>query len=136
MTPNSLKESSGVALRWLCTAVAAIALSTPLYAQIPTCKGFLAKDGGLPSYPPIARTAHIQATLRFKIVVPRSGNPQISLLQGRNGGHREACSYIAEVEYRMGPEFVDPPNNFLRVTVIDENHTLVEVRARTVPPSY
>jgi hypothetical protein len=45
------------------------------------------------------------------------------------GGEHQACSYTAEVEYRMLPEEAESPNNLMLVTDIDLGHTLVEVKA-------
>lgn len=134
----------------------ALFLAAPLLAQNSPCKRFLIEDTRLPVYPPIAHAAHMEATIRFKILVPVAGEPEVTFLDGPSkgvwqtlisnardyltgrkygwfeGNHREACSYIASVEYRIIPGEIEAPNNFTRVTVFDEKHTLIEVRP-TVP---
>lgn len=133
-------------------AVLAMFLAAPLLAQNNPCKRFSIEDTHLPVYPPIAHAAHMEATIRFKISVPVTGEPKITFLAGPSkgvwqtlvsnardylagrkyywleGDHSEACSYLASVEYRIIPGDVDPPNNFLRVTILDETHTLIEVK--------
>lgn len=52
------------------------------------------------------------------------------------GGEHHACSYIAEVEYRVLPEEVDSPNNFMRFTDLDLGHTLIEVKATKPTVNY
>lgn len=128
-----------------------------LEAQNVTCKNMSIKDTHLPTYPPIARLAHMQGTIRFSIHVPVQGKAEIKYLDGPNqgvfqtlvanageyaagrkygwpfGDHHDACDYVLAVEYRIVAPEVNPPNNFLRVTVIDESHTLIE--ARTFKPT-
>jgi hypothetical protein len=94
----------------------------------------------------------MQGVFRFTVVVHPDGHSDVGFLDGPNkgmlqlfvassrefiesrrygwatGGEHKTCRYIAEVEYRMLPEEVDLPNNFLRVTDIDLSHTLVEVK--------
>jgi len=52
------------------------------------------------------------------------------------GGQHSACSYTAEIEYRILCEEVDAPNNFMRVTDTDLGHTLVEVKATKPTVNY
>ncbi len=97
---------------------------------------------------------------RFKVTFPAHGEPLVSFLDGPNqnawqmlvasaheyiaskkywladGTQPKSCSYIASVEYRQLPEQVDDPNNFFRVTVIDEAHTLIEVKPTTPTVNY
>ena len=135
-----------------CALAIIIGLPTVLSAQEAKCKPFLFEDAGLLTYPPIARAAHMEATMHYRVVVPVTGESQVSFVDGPNRGvwkvladnareylaarkykwfegQREPCSYIASVEYRfMKTKPVDPPNNFLRITVIDATHTLVEAK--------
>lgn len=139
---------------------AIVVLTSPLFSQDAKCKRFFIEDTRLPTYPPIARAAHMEATLRFKVLVPPTGTPQISFMEGPNqgvwqilvtnardyltartygwleGSHTEACVYVATVEYRIIPGEVTAPNNFTRVTVFDETHTLVEVKPTTPTVNY
>ena len=122
-------------------------------AQDSNCADVVIFDSKLPIYPPIARAAHMQGVFRFTVVVHPDGHSDVGFLDGPNkgvfqvfnassrefiesrrygwatGGEHQACSYIAEVEYRMLPEETNSPNNFMRVTDIDLGHTLVEVKA-------
>lgn len=122
-------------------------------AQGSSCVDVGIFDTRLPTYPPIARAAHMQGVFRFTVVVHPDGHSDVSFLDGPSkgvfqilvassreflegrrygwatGGDHQACQYTAEVEYRMLPEEVDSPNNFMRVTDIDLSHTLVEVKA-------
>jgi len=121
-------------------------------AQVSSCADVAIFDPKLPIYPPITRVAHMQSIERFSVVVHPDGHSDISFLDGpskgmfqvfiassreflesrRYGwvtvGEHQACTYIAEIEYRMLPEQADSPNNFMRVTDIDLAHTLVEVK--------
>jgi hypothetical protein len=138
----------------------AVAPPASMLAQDPTCKRFVIQDGHMPSYPPIAHAAHMEATMRFRVTVPQNGSPEITFLSGPSQGiwqslvtnaqnylsdrkywwsegtSRAACSYTATVEYRFISGELDPPNNFLRVTVMDETHTLVEVKSTTPTVNY
>jgi len=131
-------------------------LASPSFSQVATCKRFLMWDTQLPNYPPIARAANMSATMRFTVVVPVEGEAQVSFLDGPDKGvwqtlvksardylsarkygwfegeHPKPCSYIASVEFREAGEAISSPNNFLRVTIEDEKHTIVEVKP-TVP---
>jgi hypothetical protein len=102
----------------------------------------------------------MEATFRFSVFVPKTGEAEITFLDGPSqgvwqilvnnaraylanrkygwfeGDQRANCSYTASVEYRIIPGFVDAPNNFIRVTVFDETHTLVEVKATTLTVTY
>lgn len=122
-------------------------------AQDPNCADVGIFDSKLPVYPPIARAAHMQAVLHFAVIVHPDGHSDVRFVDGpskganqvfvassrefvesrRYGwatvGEHHACTYTAEVEYRMLPDEQDLPNNFMRVTVIDLSHTLVEVKA-------
>jgi hypothetical protein len=129
----------------VCTAMAP--------AQNPSCKDLSINDTKLPIYPPIARLAHMQGTIRFRIHLSSDGKTEVEYLDGPNkgafatlltnareyaadrqhgwttGGQHLDCDYTLAVEYRIVLPEVDPPNNFLRVTVIDEGHTLIEARS-------
>ena len=156
MTGNSMSQS----LRYAWLSLAICIPVSPLYAQPATCKDFSVEESKLPFYPPIAHAAHMEATIRFKVIVPLSGEPQLTFLDGPSQGvwqtlihnahdyldarkygwfeaaHREPCSYIAAVEYRFTPGEVSPPNNFKRVTVFDETRTVVEVKSTTPTGMY
>jgi hypothetical protein len=138
--------------RSICISIISIALPSALIAQDRSCEKFSIQDVKLPTYPPIARAAHMEAVMRFKVLVPASGESEITLLDGPSkgawqilvanareylsnrkygwfeGDHKESCSYTVSVEYRIIPGEADPPNNFTRVTVIDETRTLIEVK--------
>ena len=124
-------------------------------AQQSNCADVQIFESKLPVYPPIARAAHMQGVFHFSIVVhpdgrsdvrfldgPSKGAFQVFIASGREfiesrrygwatGGDHLACSYTAEVEYRMLPDEVNPPNNFMRVTDLDLGHTLVEIKPTT-----
>jgi hypothetical protein len=134
----------------------AVAMACPSFSEVASCKRFSVWDAQLPEYPAIARAAHMTATIRFTVVVSAEGEARLSFLDGPNKGAWQMlvktahdylsarkygwlegekprpCSYIASVEFRQVGTAVDPPNNFIRVTVIDERHTIVEVKP-TVP---
>lgn len=125
-------------------------------ARAAVCKDLSIHDTRLPIYPVIARAAHMEGIIRFNIHLSDSGIAQVQFLDGPSkgafgmllsnaqdyangrqygwvtGGHHDPCNYTLAVEYKIiGPE-VPAPNNFLRVTVIDAEHTLVEAKP-TVP---
>ncbi|WP_204101433.1 hypothetical protein [Occallatibacter savannae] len=126
------------------------------FAQQPDCKGIQIFESKLPIYPPIARAAYMKGVFHFAVIVypdghsevrfvdgPSKGAFQVFAVSGRDflesrrygwvtGGQHQSCSYTAEIEYRMLPEEVSSPNNFMRVTDLDLGHTLVEVKA-TLP---
>jgi len=122
-------------------------------AQHPNCTDVQIFESKLPIYPPIARTAHMQGVFHFMVDVypdghsdvrfldgPSEGANQVFVASGREfiesrrygwvtGGEHPTCSYPSEIAYRILPEEVDAPNNFMRVTDSDLGHTLVEVKA-------
>ena len=122
-------------------------------AQHPNCTDVQIFESNLPIYPPIARAAHLQGIFHFMVDVHPDGHSDVRFLDGPNkgatrvfvasarefiesrrygwatGGEHAACSYTAEIAYRILPEEVDAPNNFMRVTDSDLSHTLVEVKA-------
>lgn len=136
--------------------LAALLLALPISAQSPPCKPFLMWDTVLPAYPPIARAAHMAATVRFTIEIPIQGDAKLTFLEGPSkgawqmlvgsahdylsarkygwmeGDHPKPCSYTASVEFRQSGKEVAAPNNYLRVTVEDAMHTIVEVKP-TIP---
>ena len=129
---------------------------TCAFAQNPNCKDVQIFESKLPVYPPIARAAHMKGVFHFAVLVypdgrsdvrfvdgPNKGAFQVFVASGRDflesrrygwvtGGEHPVCSYAAEIEYRMLPDEVSSPNNFMRVTDLDLGHTLVEVKA-TLP---
>lgn len=135
---------------------ALLLVALPAFSQTPKCKRFMMWDTQLPVYPAIARAANMSATIRFTVEVPAEGEAQLSFLDGPSKGvwqtlaksahdylsarkygwfegeHPKPCSYIASVEFREAGEAINSPNNFFRVTVEDEMHTVVEVKP-TVP---
>lgn len=137
-----------------------LALTSFAVAQNSNCVGVQIFESKLPIYPPIARAAHMQGIFHFMVDVypdghsdvrfldgPSKGANQVFVASGREfiasrrygwatGGEHQACSYTAEVEYRMLPEEEDAPNNFMRVTDIDLSHTLVEVKATKPTVNY
>ncbi len=147
-------------MRFALLFLVALACIGSLSAQEAPCKDLSIHDTRLPVYPPIARAAHLEGTIRFNIHLSESGAADVKYLDGPNkgvigillssareyatsrqhgwitGGHHDACNYILGVEYKIvGPE-VDSPNNFLRVTVLDEAHTVVEVKPTTPTVNY
>jgi hypothetical protein len=98
----------------------------------------------------------MSATIRLTVVIPVEGEAQVSFLDGPDKGVWQTlcqkfsrlslckkvrvvrrgtpkpCSYIASVEFRQVGKPINVQNNFLRVTVEDERHTIVEVKP-TVP---
>jgi len=140
-----MRNMPWVLLLFSCTSLAS--------AQNSTCGDIGVFDSKLPVYPPIARAAHMQGVFRFKVVVHPDGSSDVGFLDGPSkglfqvfiassrefmegrrygwvtGGEHQACSYTAEVEYRILPEEADSTNNFMRLTDIDLSHTLVEVKA-------
>lgn len=125
-------------------------------AQSPPCKPFSMWDTQLPVYPPIARAAHMSATIRFTIEIPVQGEAKLTFLDGPSKGvwqmlvgsahdylsarkygwmegeHPKPCTYTASVEFRQSGKEVAAPNNYFRVTVEDATHTIVEVKP-TIP---
>jgi hypothetical protein len=140
--------------------LALAALTASCYAQVPPCKPFLITDTQIPTYPPLARVAHMTGTIRFTVLIAADGKAQISFLDGPNenawqmlvSSAREylsarkygsfersqptPCTYTASVEYRIVGKPVDSPNNFMRVTVLDASHTVVEVKPTIEKPDY
>jgi hypothetical protein len=128
----------------------------PVRAQNPSCKPFMMWDTQLPVYPPIARAVHMSATIRFTIEIPAKGEVKLTFLDGPSKGvwqtlvqsardylsarkygwmegeHPKPCTYIASVEFRQAGEEIAAPNNYLRVTIEDAMHTIVEVKP-TIP---
>ncbi|HUD56865.1 MAG TPA: energy transducer TonB [Terracidiphilus sp.] len=122
-------------------------------AQHPNCADVQIFESKLPIYPPIARAARMQGVFHYSVVVHPDGRSDVRFVDGpskgafqvfvttgrefiesrRYGwatvGENQTCSYTAEVEYRMLPEEVDMPNNFMRFTDLDLGHTLIEVKA-------
>src|SRR5690242_15818967 len=91
----------------------------------PNCVDVGVIESKLPIYPPIARAAHMQGIFHFAVVVFPDGHSDVRYLDGPSkgafevfgasgraflesrqygwatGGEHHACSYAAEVEYRM-----------------------------------
>jgi hypothetical protein len=129
-----------------------LGFSSCVFAQHPDCKDVQIFESKLPIYPAIARAAHMKGVFHFAVVVypdghsevrfvdsPNKGAFQVFAASGRDflesrrygwvtGGQPQSCSYTAEIEYRILPEEVSSPNNFMRVTDVDLGHTLVEVK--------
>ena len=128
--------------------------------EAPKCVDVGIFESKLPVYPPIARAAHMQGVFHFSVIVYGDGRSDVQFIDGPNkgtfqvfaassreflesrrygwatGGEHRACSYTAEVEYRMLPEEEDAPNNFMRITDIDLSHTLVEVKVTKPTVNY
>ena len=126
----------------------------------PNCVDVEVFESKLPIYPLIGRTAHMQGVFHFAVIVHPDGDSDVRFLDGPSkgafqvfvassrafiesrryrwatSGEHHACSYTAEVEYRILPEEVDAPNNFMCVTAADLGHTLVEVKATKPTVSY
>jgi len=141
-----------VALRMACV-LTMLGYTNLAISQDPICVDVAVFESKLPIYPPIARAAHMQGVFHFAVVVHPDGHSDVRFLDGpskganqvfvesgrafiesrRYGwatvGEHHACRYTAEVEYRILPEEVVAPNNFMRVTDVDLSHTLVEVKA-------
>lgn len=147
-------------MRTMVWILALFSFTSGALAQEAKCVDVAIFDSKLPVYPPIARAAHMQGVLRFSVVVHPDGHSDVRALDGPSkgafqvfvassrefiesrrygwatGGEHQACSYTAEVEYRMLPEEAESPNNFMRVTDIDLSHTLVEVKATKPSVNY
>jgi hypothetical protein len=135
-------------------ALTLASLAASAQTQEPACKNFHISDPQFPTYPPIARAAHVQGTFSFRVTVPASGVPKVTYLDGPNVGVWQflltgaqsflvarryswdtaqplPCTYTASVEYRILAGNLDAPNNFFRVTILDESHTLIEIKPTT-----
>jgi Gram-negative bacterial TonB protein C-terminal len=121
--------------------------ATALNAQNAQCTDLIASDPLTPVYAPIARAAHIQGIVRFAVTVSPDAKSEVKLLDGlpflagaartyiesrqhhwKTEGEHSACSYIAEIEYRIITPESDDANSFFRVTISGIGHTLVEVQ--------
>jgi len=147
-------------MRNMAWILALFSFTSVALAQDAKCVDVAIFDSKVPVYPPIARAAHMQGIFRFSVVVHPDGHSDVLVLDGSSkgafqvfvassrefiqsrrygwatGGEHQACSYTAEVEYRMLPEEAESPNNFMRVTDIDLSHTLVEVKATRPSVNY
>jgi hypothetical protein len=139
-------------LQTLYALLAAVVVVTPAVSQTTQCKPFTMLDTQLPVYPPIARAPRMSATIRFTVEIPVQGEAKLTFLDGPSKGvwqvlvksareylagrrygwmegvNPKPCVYVASVEFRQAGEEIAAPNNFLRVTVEDAMHTLVEVK--------
>jgi hypothetical protein len=142
-------------MRYLAWILVMLGWTNFALAQQSNCADVQIFESKLPVYPPIARAAHMQGVFHFSVVVHADGHSDVRFLDGPSkgvfqvfeasgrefiesrrygwvtGGEHLACSYTAEVEYRMLPDEANPPNNFMRVTDLDLGHTLVEVKPTT-----
>jgi hypothetical protein len=110
------------------------------------CTDFTIQDV-MPVYPPIARSAHIEGTVKLQVTIDANRLANIELVAGTRfiagaaedfiSSRRYAwnsaslvlpCEYTTEVEYRMIPGESDERNDFLRVTTLGVGHTLIEVQ--------
>ncbi len=101
----------------------------------------------MPVYAPIARAAQVEGIVRFEVTLSPELKAEVKLLDGhpmlagaaqtyleyrryswKEGAEHKACSYTAEIEYRIIASESDDQNNFFRVTILGLNHTLVEIQ--------
>jgi hypothetical protein len=102
-------------------------------AQHSNCADVQIFESKLPIYPPIARAAHLHGIFHFMVDVYPDGHSDVRLLDGPSkgvnqvfvasarefiesrrygwttGGEHSACSYTAEIKYRILPEEVVAP---------------------------
>src|SRR5882757_8282368 len=133
-------------MRWICSIFLSFLTVGSLKAQQASCN-VQAHDPVMPAYAPIARAAHIEGTVRFEVTLSPNLKSEVKLLDGprflagpaqtylenrrhswKDGAEHTACSYTAEMEYRIIAPQSDDRNDFFRVTVLGLNHTLVEVQ--------
>jgi Gram-negative bacterial TonB protein C-terminal len=133
-------------MRWICSIFLSFLIVGCLNAQQDPCN-VEAQDPVMPVYAPIARAAHIEGIVRFEVTLSQELKPEVKLLDGhpmlagaaqsyleyrrylwKEGAEHKACSYIAQMEYRIIEPQSDDRNDFFRVTILGLNHTLVEVQ--------
>jgi hypothetical protein len=133
-------------MRWICWIFLSLISVGPLNAQQSPCN-VEARDLAMPVYAPIARAAHVQGIVRFEITLSRELKAEVKLLDGhpmlagaaqnyleyrryswKEGAEHNACSYTAQMEYRIIEPQSDDRNDFFRVTILGLNHTVVEVQ--------
>jgi hypothetical protein len=102
----------------------------------------------------------MSATIRFTVTIAATGEPKLTFLDGPHQGvwqtlvtsahdylvsrkyvwfdgpQPKPCIYTASVEFRQSGQPIEPPNNYLCVTVIDETHTIVDVKPTVPTVSY
>lgn len=133
-------------MRWICLIFLSLISAAPLSAQQIPCNVDV-QDPAMPVYAPIARAAHVQGIVRFEVTLSPELRSEVKLLSGhpmlagaartylehrryywKQGDEHTACSYTAEVEYRLIAPESDELNDFFRVTILGLNHTLVEMQ--------
>ena len=133
-------------MRWICSIFLSFLSVGYLNAQQAPCN-VEARDPAMPVYAPIARAAHIEGVVRFEVTLSPELKSEVKLIDGprflagpaqtylenrrhswKDGAEHAACSYIAEMEFRIIAPQSDDRNDFFRVTVLGLNHTLVEVQ--------
>jgi len=133
-------------MRWICSIFLSFLTIGCLNAQQTPCN-VEAQDPAMPIYAPIARAAHIQGIVRFEATLSSELKSEVKLLSGhpmlagaaqtyleyrrywwKDSAEHKACSYTAEMEYRIIEPQSDDHNDFFRVTILGINHTLVEAQ--------
>jgi hypothetical protein len=134
-------------MRFVTLAFFCFASTLSLNAQNVPCKDLIVSNSLMPVYAPIARAAHIQGIVRFKVTLSPDARAEVKLLDGlpflagaattyiearryhwATEAEHTSCNYTASVEYRIITPESDEVNNFFRVTVLGMDHTLVEVQ--------
>lgn len=133
-------------MRWIRSIFLSFLTAGCLNGQKAPCN-VEAQDPFMPVYAPIARTAHIEGIVRFEVTLSPELKSEVKLLDGprflaspaqtylenrrhswKEGAEHSACSYTAEMEYRIIKPQSDDRNDFFRVTILGLNHTLIEVQ--------
>ncbi|WP_433974470.1 energy transducer TonB [Tunturiibacter lichenicola] len=134
-------------MRFVAFAFLCLVSIVSLHAQDVPCRDVRISNSSLPTYAPIALAAHIQGAVRFKVTLSADAVASVNLIDGprflvgtattyiegrryhwATGNEHTPCSFTATVEYRIITPESDEVNNFLRVTVLGINRTLVEVQ--------
>ncbi len=124
-----------------------ISLACCMNAQSNECRSLGAQDVQMPAYAPIARAAHIEGIVRFKVDLSPDLRPEITLLEGSKflegsakaflevrrywwmtEGKHASCTYTASIEYHILQSASGEANNLYRVTTLGLSHTIVEIQ--------
>ena len=133
-------------MQWIYSILLSFLTAGYLGAQQAPCNVDV-QDPAMPVYAPIARAAHIQGVVRFEVTLSPELKAEVKLLDGhpmltgaaqtyleyrryawKESAEHKACSYIAEIEYRIITPESNDLNDFFRVTILGLDHTLVEVQ--------
>ncbi len=144
---RSLKKTPIVGLAFFILLIAVALFPQTLRAQESACGDLRFEDRQMPTYPPIAKAAHIQGIVNFEVHLDINGNSEIKLLDGAHfltggatnymaarrhywltDGEHKSCTYLTKIEYRIIQPESDASNNFHRVTVLGPGYALVETQ--------